>query len=232
MKRKKVLRQAAALIPNARWHVYAMAGAATALTGAHSAEGNIVYSGLLDVAFNETSKAFQLDMPGNSINFAHLIRTGTSTVGTARFAARGGVSAAFRGFPSYGGGYGYVSKLNFGQKISAGPFWDKFGTMVFSGGREAFNAQWLDGGTGFVGFTFNSGAGAQYGWARVTFDDAEVPPNGLRYNFTLNDYAFGSVGDQVKAGQVPDSGSSLGLLALGAAGILACRRFRAKAAAE
>ncbi len=150
-------------------------------------------------------------------------------MGTARFTVKGIVSAAFRGFPSSGGGYGYVSKLSFGQKISAGPLWDKFGTMVFSGGWEAFNAQWLDGGTGFVGFMFNSGAGAQYGWTRVTFNDAEVPPNGLRYKFTLVDYAFGGVGDKVKAGQVPDSGSSLGLLALGAAGILACRRFRAKA---
>ncbi len=134
MKRKKVLRQAAALIPNARWRVYAMAGAATALTGAHSAEGNIVHSGLLDVAFNETSKAFQLDIPGDTIGLAHLIRTGTDTVGTARFTVKGTVSAAFRGFPSSGGGYGYVSKLSFGQKISAGPLWDKFGTMVFSGG--------------------------------------------------------------------------------------------------
>lgn len=100
--------------------------------------------------------------------------------------------------------------------------------MVFSGGREAFNAQWLDGGTGFVGFTFNSGAGPQYGWARVTFDGAGVPPNGFKYNFTLVDYAFGGVGDRVKAGQVPDSGSSLGLLALGCVGILACRRSGAK----
>ncbi len=64
------------------------------------------------------------------------------------------------------------------------------------------------------------------GWARVAFDDATVRPKGLTYDFTLVDYAFGDVGDQVKAGQlqVPESGSSLGLLALGAAGILASRR--------
>ncbi len=201
------------------------------MAGAYSAEGNIVYSGLLNAPFNRTiERLFELDQPGNAIGFYHRAGDlgGGTIVGTAKFRVAGLVSAAFRGF-SYGL-YGYVSKFGFGERISAGPFANQGGTMVFAGGVGTFNAQWLDGGTGFVGFTFNSGAGAQYGWARVTFDDAEVPPNGLRYNFTLVDYAFGSVGDKVKAGQVPESGSSLGLLALGCAGILACRRFGPEAA--
>ena len=84
------------------------------------------------------------------------------------------------------------------------------------------NDQWLDQGTGFIGFRFNAGSGLQYGWIRVTMDGS--PDN----TFTVVDYAWADPGDMVAAGQVPEPGS-LGLLALGGVGLVAWRKHRAKA---
>ncbi len=54
-------------------------------------------------------------------------------------------------------------------------------------------------------------------------------------SFTLIDYAFGDVGDRITAGQtsisnVPETGGSLALLAIGAAGLVAWRARRSQAA--
>ena len=74
--------------------------------------------------------------------------------------------------------------------------------------------QWLDRGRGFIGFRWNSGAGFQYGWARITKTTWED-------KIRLEDYAYADPGEPITAGQrssnemVPDIGS-LGGLALGA----------------
>jgi MYXO-CTERM domain-containing protein len=99
-------------------------------------------------------------------------------------------------------------------------------------------------GIGFIGFRFSHGGGeTQYGWARVKKGG---PPD---YRFILVDYAWGDPGDRFFTGQTrltpffstppprsseqgeaaPKEGS-LGWLALGAAGLLAWRKRRSRAA--
>ncbi len=121
----------------------------------------------------------------------------------------------------------YVSKLGSGQNISNRPFVVRYGFLAIPVGGEGVGlyAQWQEPGTGFVGFRFNAGEGVQYGWARIHVDGQ---PGNV---FTLIDYAFADPGERITAGQtssanVPESGGSLGLLALGCAGLLAWRAAR------
>ena len=80
--------------------------------------------------------------------------------------------------------------------------------------------------TGYLGFKFNNGSGDQYGWVRIKTTAA------FGYRFTLQDYAYGDVGDRIKAGETSSNDApeleSLGGLALGAAGLLAWRKNRAR----
>ena len=116
------------------------------------------------------------------------------------------------------GNYPYALNLTAGQNVStAGGFLPGYGTMAFSSFNG--NSQFLSTGIGFLGFQFNGGGGVQYGWARV--DMSGSPIN----SFTIVDYAYASIDQQIKAGQIAEPGS-LGLLAAGAAGLAISRRRR------
>jgi hypothetical protein len=86
----------------------------------------------------------------------------------------------------------------------------------------------VDAGPGFIGFSFNLGSGVQYGWARVIMDGSAN-----LNTFTFVDYAYGTPGERVRTAQVatPDSGGSLGRLAIGAAALIAWRSIHARVAA-
>jgi hypothetical protein len=75
---------------------------------------------------------------------------------------------------------------------------------------------------GYLGFEFDIRDSVHYGWARISF---------LRNTFILQDYAYEDVaGMEIGAGEgspVPEP-ASLGMLALGAVGVLGWRRARAK----
>ena len=169
-----------AVITNPRWAAYATASVASALACMSTAEGDIHYSGLINQTFHDTDPSsavfvqgyFQLDQPGNSLNPVHNLRPNN---GAAVFGLYGNAPAV-AGFTASSGIGPYLSKLSFGQAISARPFLANgtsmapaaFGIMGFGSGYG--NSQWLAAGIGFVAFRFNNGSGPQYGWARINMD--------------------------------------------------------------
>jgi len=221
-------------IPSSRWLAYAGAGAATALVGASPAEAEIHYSGRVDVVFppNENkSVSFPLDQPGDTISFVHDPQGSEDF-----FAVRCPKSGAFLGSSGHGFEHYYVFRLgkrNGDGYISQGPFSGAglggagaFGTMI-KGDYSSLHWRWSGRGTGFVGFRFNTGAGNQYGWARVRMDGPDS-----NFSFTVIDYAWADLGETIKPGQKSSSASvspeegSLGILAVGAAGLALLRQRR------
>jgi hypothetical protein len=226
------VRRKPASIAKTRWLAYATAGAATALAGSNSAEAAIHYSGLINYKFSGDSRAtFQLDHLGVFIGFVHFPHyygsTQTPDGGSAFFGAAS--AAGYYKTCVYDPEDASLSNLSRGQAISTRPFVPYGGILAT---REGFNCggnargQFLQAGVGFIGFKFNLGGGDQYGWARVEMRG--YPKN----QFKLIDYAYGDVGDRIKAGQKSSSQApeleSLGGLALGAVGLLAWRRRNSK----
>jgi hypothetical protein len=231
---RKIRRQPVSLANNSRWVAYAAAGAASAAV-AGAARADIHYFAPMEV--------FHAGPGANVTDFFALGALDSFALRHAQFSGSGS-GHGFAGFVIFGNGqfngnangnYRYPYKLLSGANISAMPFVsNRPGTMP---GQKFFatlasqsffgRSQWLAAGTGYVGFRFNDGGGFQYGWARIKMDSG-APLN----NFTLVSYAYGDLGTPVVAGQtaVPEPGS-LGLLAIGAAGVLLWRRQRAKAAA-
>lgn len=229
-----------------RWAAYATAGAATALASAPNAEADITYVPV-NTPFNaapgqSVSASFALGAAGNSFGLAHSrtqFGANNAQSGGAFFLIYGAVSAAFNGFKQAqtAGVFFYVSKLDFGQFISANPFTQppqgtatvQLGTLAVGQGFQ--NSQWQNAGSGYVGFRFNAGSGVQYGWARLDFGPVDPDPQtNNNNNFTLIEYAYGAPGESVFAGQIPEPGS-LALLAVGALGLVAWRKRRAQSAA-
>jgi hypothetical protein len=231
-------------LANTRWATYALAGAATSLTGVASAEAEIHYSGRIDHRFTgHTGATFPLDN-GAHLAFSRQSR-GSSHRGFAHLAILGsggpqdseGYFAGKPNNPTSGFGF-YVFRLASQVPISRGNMGRSCFTTSSSSIKECFGAtiqSWPGSygsftapGRGFIGFSFHTGGGNQFGWARIK--TTGVPLN----NFILVDYAWADLGESIVTGQktshdttkaVTKSGS-LGLLATGGEGLKAWRQQR------
>jgi hypothetical protein len=226
------------VVARSRWLAYASASAASAIASAPSAEAAIHYSGKINQFFDGCrgdSATFPLDQPGN---FFHLkdsvVFCATNYGGGAYFgvAGRAGASFAGRYNPSCNlfNNLASVSRLERGDLISNRSFVPaQSGNIAIETHDRCGNGyvgQFDGKGIGFIGFKFNNGNGDQYGWVRIQMQKGNNPDQ----NFRLLDYAYGDVGDQVRAGDkgndlVTDQGS-LGWLALGAVGLVSWRLRR------
>jgi hypothetical protein len=237
-------RRKAIAISNPRWAAYAAAGAATALVGIPAAEAEIHYSGIVNHKFPGGQLSSHANFPlnnGASLSFLHGSYLGKGEAFLAIPAP--GVFKTFGAFVGslvhYGGFY--LSNLDGRINLSGLQFKNSCrfsssssttncygGTIGRGGGAGSVNGKFREPGTGFIGFEFNSGAGVQYGWVRIK-------TKGLpKDKFVVLDYAWGDPGDAIQTGQkhgpsqsgsVPEKGS-IGVLAVGAAGLLAWRRKR------
>jgi MYXO-CTERM domain-containing protein len=239
----KILRRKPASIANGRWAAYATAGVASAFTCANSAEATIHYSGPINRIFNgclETA-TFRLDRAGDFIRLRHssLVCSSRGYSGSGFFNVGGLAGASIAGFYNECP-FNPVSASNLerGQLISHRPVVPaQTQSAVLAGEGSICNGQFAGRGIGYIGFKFNNGSGDQFGWARIQTQAA------ISHHFILRDYAYGDVGDRIRAGQksskemVPEEGSldeqapdegSLGWLALGAAGLLAWRKSRSR----
>lgn len=215
-----------ALLSNSRWLSYATAGAASALAGAHYAEGAIHFNGPINQTFKSCGRTatFQLDQPRDFIRLRHTQLGCSSYNGTGLFNIGALAGASVAGFYNSRVGGVSASNLKRGQLISRRPFIPAQSNRSAALGGAGFGQ--FHGGIGYIGFKFNNGSGDQYGWARV-----ETRRQGETNPFILRDYAYGDVGDVVRAGQkssdeLVSAQGSLGLLSLGGIGLLAWRKRR------
>lgn len=203
-----------------RWAAYAAAGVAATITGTQSAEADITHvvvgSGAGDITVANGVYSGTLGTTGTLVAAVLNAGTSASVIGNAVVAVIGGSVAGYQV-----GAYPYASNVAFGANISTANFGIGTSTATMAYGNSG--GQFLDTG-GFVAFQFNGGT--QFGWARFSL------LNGTPVNeYVLEEYAYGMVGEAVTVGQttsVPEP-TSLGLLALGAVGVMANRRRKQNA---
>jgi len=242
MNSRKTVRKSVAL-PNSRWAAYAMAGAATSLAGLASAEAEIHYSGHIDHRFTGDAHAGFPLQDGARLIFSHELRAPDR--GFAHLAIEGsaGLSETIGYFagkpnnPTSGFGF-YVFRLASHHAITRNSMGRSCFTTSCSSITRCVGATIQSGfgtygefqqpGRGFIAFSFDTGAGLQFGWARIKTSGLPL------VNFILLDYAWGDPGDSIVTGQTSSSekpeavtkSGSLGLLATSARGLKAWRQQR------
>ena len=205
-----------------RWSKYLIASSATAVVGLtpeQPVEADITVVQVNSVINAGTGYAtfgpYAFE-PGASFALFHQV----GTVGGA-MSVQSGFAGSVAGFSAIYNSvnYFYAGNLQFGQVISQTAFlpYGFRGLMAWAPGYPS--SQFLQPGTGYLGFRFDVGNGTQYGYAEVIMDG-----NPLN-TATLVKYAWADPGEAIRAGQIPEP-NALGILALGAVGIASWRRSR------
>lgn len=189
------------------------AGALAAATGAHA---DIVYFDFQDLIVAPGSAlSIDIDQDGfNDLRLKNYNFVGGSYQGADVLFAPGRLTSFFGG-PN---NLAYVSNLAFGTLISpanTGPAF--FGSMAYGGNNPA--AQFNNATDAYIGLSFPSGPNLFYAWVRVDVNNAAR-------TFIIKDWAYQSVSNVgIAAGAIPSPGA-LGLLALGAVGVVGYRQRR------
>jgi PEP-CTERM motif len=220
--RKSILSR---LADKKRRMAYSLAAGAAAYSAASSgqdADAAVVYSGLVNANVGLTTGPFYpltLDLDNDLL----------SDVAMKNFLYYGG---PYQGLSVYGTGkvmgfnagpynFAYVSSIAPGTVIDSstvGPTF--FGSMAY--GASNPNAEFNNSADAYLGLSFGTAPNLRYGWIRVGIDNANA-------SFVVKDWAYESTFNQGIVAAAPEPGT-LGLLAAGAAGVLALRRRRSAAA--
>jgi protein with PEP-CTERM/exosortase system signal len=221
--------QRRSLPDNKRLVLYTAAAGAALAAGASTAEASLITLDLTGLSTASRSTGG----PGNDLYFDVNATSAAAAVSSANFAG-----ADFRLF-NYGPAapfYGSVSGLAAGNGIAG--FQEEIFKASnlqqsnFVGPDQQFdqiakvNGPVADFGlndSGFLGLRFLIGADVHYGWAKIETDAfGQIILDGLGYE-TLADTAVHVEDPSSPGPSVPDQGSTLALMALGAAGLAAAR---------
>jgi hypothetical protein len=205
--------------------------AATAAAGSASAE--VIYSGPVNLSIYsstplETPGYF--DLTGDSVNdYKFLFSANNASKPTLTSAAgdfsrlvlvdlNGTTDAGSNGFPVTPAGVTIDAAYLNGGSYWEGWFYNNYDNQV--------SGDWYSdgfGATGYVGLAVPGDLGINYGWAQMNFDP-------FLNALTLIDFAYETTPNTgIVTGAVPEP-SSIALMATGAAGLLALRARRRKAA--
>lgn len=219
-------------ISSGRWAAYAAAGVASTVALAPSCEAEVHYSGIVKYNFaaHGGHGTFPLD-PGANLVMNIGVATGASDFFGHAIVL--GADGAFVGQLESGTGplaSALPARVNLSQErfaVSCRHTSSSSRLVCYYSGDNIGDG-FRDKGVTFLGFRFTDNRGTHYGWARVKLSGAP------KYQFTLVDYAWADPGEALQTGQKKSIGqadattksSSLGLLALGGAGLKAWRAQR------
>lgn len=224
-------------LPDKRLSLYKVAAGAALAAGASTAEANLVTLDLSSVspANRSTGEIGSLWFDVNATTAAAAVSTTGTFAGadfrifTGNFGGPSGYFASISGLTPNNEIAGFrvegFKATTFSSSNFVGPTTESFGNHATIASKfGGLNP----GESGYLGLKFEIGSDIHYGWANITLGTVDYPSvtlNALGYETNPDTAAHveGATGSSV-----PDQGSTLALLAIGAAGLTAFRGLQRK----